>query len=201
MPKVMLIAALAESIPYDVDMKYIGVDHGAYLAMKQEIPLLCAIGDFDSTSLDEKEKLSQYTNIVSLPERKDETDSEAAIHYALAQGFNDITLYGCFGGRIDHSMANIYLLMHRSYPLTLMDNDNLMKKLTPGKYTICNNYRHLSLLALEESVISELGVSYPLAERLIHPYDIYTVSNHILQKTAEIIVHSGSIILMQSNGK
>lgn len=201
MSKVMLIASQMEMVPYECDIDCIGVDRGAFMAMKQGVPLVCAIGDFDSIDEDEKKQLAQYTSLITLPERKNETDSEAAIHYALEKGYDDITLFGCFGGRIDHMMANMYLLMHRSYPLKLMDENNLAYVLTPGKYTISNKYRHVSLLALEDSVVSEAGVSYPLHERSIAPYDIYTVSNHMEHEMAVITIHSGRVLFMQSNCK
>lgn len=201
MSKVMLIASRAESIPYRDECDYIGVDKGAYIALQANIPLVCAIGDFDSITLEQREMLKAYTNLITLPERKNETDSEAAVHYALSKGYDDITLYGGFGGRIDHTMANMYLLMHRDYPLTLEDEQNKVQLLTPGKYTIPNNFRHLSLLALEPSVISETGVSYPLVERAIDRDDIYTISNHILHHEAEITIHSGKVLCLQSNAQ
>lgn len=201
MSKVMLIASRAETVPYRDECDYIGVDKGAYIALQANIPLVCAIGDFDSITLKQREMLSAYTNLITLPERKNETDSEAAIHYALSKGYDDITLYGGFGGRIDHTMANMYLLMHRDYPLILEDEQNKVQLLTPGKYTIPNNFRHLSLLALEPSVISETGVSYPLVERAINRDDIYTISNHILHHEAVITIHSGKVLCLQSNAQ
>lgn len=201
MSKVMLIASRAETVPYRDECDYIGVDKGAYIALQANIPLVCAIGDFDSITLEQRELLSAYTNLITLPERKNETDSEAAIHYALSKGYDDITLYGGFGGRIDHTMANMYLLMHRDYPLILEDEQNKVQLLTPGKYTIPNNFRHLSLLALEPSVISETEVSYPLVERAIDRDDIYTISNHILHHEAKITIHSGKVLCLQSNAQ
>lgn len=201
MSKVMLIASCAESVPYRKDYDYIGVDKGAYIAMQAHISLRCAIGDFDSITEEQRQLLSQYTQLIALPVRKNETDSEAAIHYALEQGYEEIILYGGFGGRVDHMMANMYLLMHRTYPLALEDEHNLAQVLTPGKYTIPNKFRHLSFLALEPSVISETGVSYPLEERHINSSDIYTISNHIVDQQAEVIIHQGRVLMLQSNSQ
>lgn len=199
MSKVILIASRAVSVPYEKNCDYIGVDRGAYIAMQQDIPLVCAIGDFDSISEDEKQILSNYTKLITLPVRKNETDSEAAIHYALEHGYDEIVLYGGFGGRIDHSLANLYLLMNRNYALTLQNETNIIKVLMPGKYTVFNNYRHLSFLALEDTIISETGVAYPLHEQFITTSDIYSVSNEILGESAKITIHSGRVLMIQSN--
>lgn len=198
MSKVILVASRAEMVPH-MDCDYIGVDRGGYIAMQQNIPLVCAIGDFDSINKEEKQALAAYTTLVSLPVRKNETDSEAAIHYALQKGYNEIILYGCFGGRMDHSLANLYLLMNRDYPLTLQNETNEIQVLTPGKYTIFNKYRHLSFLALEDSCISETGVAYCLHERVLTKQDIYSVSNEIIGKSAEICIHYGRMLMIQSN--
>lgn len=199
MRKVMLVAGLTKKVPLRKGYAYIGVDRGAYTAMLQQIPLLCAIGDFDSISERERHALSLYTNMIVLPQQKDETDSEAAIHYALEKGYEEIVLYGCLGGRLDHTMANLSLLMHREYPLILEDEEHIVRILKPGDHTVRNTFRHLSLLALEKSVVSESGVLYPLVKRHIEQSDIYTISNQIQQEEAHITIHSGSVLLIQSN--
>mgnify|MGYP000210964258 CR=1 FL=1 len=44
-------------------------------------------------------------NIQILPERKDVTDTHAAIEYAISKGYDEIELYGVTGGRLDHFFA------------------------------------------------------------------------------------------------
>lgn len=197
MKRGMLIAGMATQIPLEEDLLYIGIDKGAFLAYEQQIPLLCAIGDFDSITLEQKEQLAAYTTLVQLPAHKDETDSEQAIFYALQQGFDELILYGGLGGRMDHCLANMALLTNREYPLILQDEYHYIKVLKEGMYKIPKRFQYLSFLALQESCISETGVAYPLIKRDISPTDIYSISNEILDDFAQVEIHKGRVLMIQ----
>jgi len=193
----MLVAALAKRIPKIADCDVVGIDAGAFTAMCQHVPLRCAIGDFDSLPNAQYRKLTSWCPIEKLPAHKDETDTEKGIFYALEHGYEEIILYGGLGGRMDHTLANLYLLMHRDLPLILMDEHHLILKLKKGAYRIPKRFTYLSFLALEETCITETGVAYPLHERTITPADIYPISNEIISDAAEIIILKGSVIMIQ----
>ena len=70
------------------------------------------VGDFDSA---DPELVSYYeekeqTLMHPLPVHKDVTDSEEALHIALAAGCDPIYLIGMTGGRLDHTLGNIQML-------------------------------------------------------------------------------------------
>lgn len=199
MAKVMLVAGLAKHIPIIEGMDYIGVDYGAVCCLRQKLPLVLAVGDFDSTTKEELDALKKNCKVHQLPIQKNETDSEEAIRCAMELGYDEIILYGGLGGRLDHELANLHLLLYRDLPLTLMNEHNVMKVLLPGSYTIQKQYRYLSFFAIEESVISESGVAYPLYEKHLRPRDIFAVSNEISQQEAQIIVHEGKVLMIQSD--
>ena len=154
MPKVVLVAGRAYQIPLIEHADYYGVDHGAICCMHQQIKMKKAIGDFDSITFDELEELKKNTKVIQLPTHKDETDSEAAILIAMEDGYDEIILFGGLGGRIDHEMVNLHLMLYRDYPLTLMDENNTVKVLSKGTYEVEKTHRYLSFLPLEESCIS-----------------------------------------------
>ncbi len=195
--RIMLIAAMSKKIEKIPDCDYVGIDRGALIAVRQQLPLQCAIGDFDSVSDEEKAEIAAHCPLTELPTHKDETDSEKGIYYALEHGYDEIILYGALGGRIDHSTANLYLLMHRDLPLILMDEHHIIMKLQKGSYQLPHRFSYLSFLALEKTVISESGVAYPLDHRTITPHDIYPISNEIIDEYAEITIHEGSVIVFQ----
>ena len=97
--KIALCATHLEKMILPQDREYIGVDHGVEELLKQGITPKFAIGDFDS--LQNRQTLENL-NIQILPERKDVTDTHAAIDYLLSKGYDEIEIYGVTGGRLDH---------------------------------------------------------------------------------------------------
>lgn len=176
---------------------YIGVDHGAVCCMRQGIAMRKAVGDFDSITKEEFEQLKQFCEVEKLPSHKNETDTEVAIEAAMQLGYEDIILYGGLGGRLDHELANVHLMIYRDLPLTLMNDTNILKVLHPGTYEVEKQHTYLSFLPLEDSCISEEGVAYPLKERVLKVTDIYPLSNEINGRIAKITVHYGRVLMMQ----
>ncbi|MBX7067213.1 MAG: thiamine diphosphokinase [Parachlamydiales bacterium] len=88
----------------------IAVDGGLIHCEKMGILPHLIVGDFDSCP---KDLLDKYKSIptILLEKDKDETDLEAAIR---AVGTKDVTLYGAWGHRIDHSLTNALLLTRHS---------------------------------------------------------------------------------------
>ena len=60
------------------------------------------VGDFDSLGVAPEEK-----QVVTLPKVKDVTDTWAAIRLGEERGYREFRLYGCTGGRIEHTLANL----------------------------------------------------------------------------------------------
>ena len=97
--KIGICATHLENFQLPQDMSYIGVDHGVEELLKQNIKPIFTVGDFDS--LKDRKSLRNL-NLKVLPVRKDETDTQEAIEYAIEKGYEDIELYGVTGGRLDH---------------------------------------------------------------------------------------------------
>jgi thiamine pyrophosphokinase len=69
------------------------------------------IGDLDSVDPVERSALeARGTRLQVHPTDKDETDLELALLHARAQGAREILVVGAFGGRLDHTLANVALL-------------------------------------------------------------------------------------------
>ena len=64
------------------------------------------VGDFDSY---ENPHLEAET--IVLPCEKDDTDTVFAVKEALERGFQDFLLIGVIGGRLDHTLGNVSLLL------------------------------------------------------------------------------------------
>lgn len=196
MSRVILLAGMCEKLPVFND-DLIGIDHGAITAMKAQRPMVAAIGDFDSVSSDELKQLEATTKLIKLNTHKNETDSEAAINYAQTLGYDEIILYGGLGGRIDHELINLSLLVHKK-GITLMNERNRITLIEKGSYKQKKEYHYLSFIPLDECVISLKNVAYPLDHCTVHPWDTFTTSNEILDE-AEIIVHQGKLLMIECN--
>ena len=108
---------------FDLDAKEnysIGVDRGAWLLKKAGLPLDYAVGDFDSISEDELKQIRQYAGeFEQFPPEKDDTDLELALLKVLSMTeIGSVTIFGGIGngkGRIDHLIANFYLVYQERF--------------------------------------------------------------------------------------
>lgn len=194
--KIALCATHLEKMLLPQDREYIGVDHGVEELLKQGITPKFAIGDFDS--LQNRQTLENL-NIQILPERKDVTDTHAAIDYLLSKGYDEIEIYGATGGRLDHFFAVMCLLeKYQDIKLKVIDQQNCIQLLKPGIHQVKNKgYYYFSLFALNESILSIKQAEYTLDHYLLKREDPLCVSNEVKGEYA-IIENSGNILLIQS---
>ena len=89
----------------------IAADGGARIALQLGLEPQVVIGDMDSVPPELRAHLAERgCQFLEYPARKDETDTELAIHYVLQAGAQEIVLLGATGDRLDHTLANIFLL-------------------------------------------------------------------------------------------
>ncbi|WKB34886.1 thiamine diphosphokinase [Terrilactibacillus sp. S3-3] len=99
-----------ESAEYD-DCTWIGVDRGTYYLLRKGRVPARAFGDFDSLSETEKKWVFEQPLPSTYPREKDKTDLEIAIDWALAEQPDECLIFGATGGRLDHGLINIQLLL------------------------------------------------------------------------------------------
>ncbi len=78
-----------------------GYRHMKTLGLRADI----LIGDMDSVGEE-----TEPDTVLRYPVRKDFTDGEIAVNYALEKGFSEIVMVGFVGTRMDHTLTNIFLL-------------------------------------------------------------------------------------------
>ncbi|MCH5267861.1 MAG: thiamine diphosphokinase [Lachnospiraceae bacterium] len=76
------------------------------------------MGDFDSVSSETLRayqsgeiKQSKKPTFVQYPKAKDFTDTQMVLEWILEQGAEEITILGATGGRLDHFLSNLNILM------------------------------------------------------------------------------------------
>lgn len=181
----------------------IGVDRGCAIALKHNVALTLAIGDFDSLSSADFSLLKKNkTPLKTFPSNKDKSDAELAIDWAIQQGYQTLIVLGFSGGRLDHQQALIQALFKYKHPgLRLQTPDQSIQYLSKGFHLIQKEkpFQVFSLFTLSKAVLSLKGSSYPLNKTTIDVTSIYTLSNSwISQEPAELTLHVGEMLLFRS---
>ncbi len=156
------------------------------------------VGDFDSH---ENPHLDVET--ITLPREKDDTDTVFAVKEALSRGFQDFLLVGVIGGRLDHTLGNIsILLMLDSLGVTAVTLDDFseLEIVSERPAFIQDCYAYFSLLNITGTArgIVIKNAKYPLEGAEITCEYQYGISNEvILGMIAEVSVETGRLLLIK----
>ena len=176
---------------------YIFCDSGLFHKEGLNVEPDLIIGDFDS-----HEKVDTGSEIITLPEMKDDTDSLSGVKLALKRGFKDFLLLGMTGRRMDHTLCNLYLLSyiksHHGRAL-IVDDWSEMEVVEKEEVFISDTYAYFSLIAWKgkcEGVNIENAL-YPLSSAVIEPEYQYGISNEPLKGGSRVWVEKGSLLLIK----
>lgn len=176
----------------------IAADSGQLTAEKCGVIPHLIVGDFDSSDLPS----GTDAEVIRVPAEKDDTDTMLACDMAIQRGARRITILGGTGGRIDHSLSNLFLLEKwkmRGIDLVLCDGDNRVRVLLNETVLLsADGFRYFSLIALEPATVSVSGCKYPLHNASLIRTEPYAVSNEITDDTAQITVSGGAVLLIES---
>ena len=153
------------------------------------------VGDFDSSAAPEGEAIDRY------PVEKDDTDTMLCVKRGLALGYDDFLIVGGFGGRLDHTLANLQSLMYlkkrqaraemadgRSWA-TVIEGEAIRVPRRPGK---------LSVFAMDEACrgVFIRGAKYNLEDgRLTNRFPL-GAGNDFRAEAAEIGVGEGAMLVL-----
>lgn len=197
--KVKVFLPHSFKVDYNADFT-VGVDYGAFILAKKEIEMDVAIGDFDSTSIEEKELIKKWSKkVINLKVEKDETDSEAAIMYLQDLGFSDITLIGDVGNRLDHFLINFKLC--EKYDVAYILEEAKVFNLKKGQHKIKNTHQVFSLFVSDFCRLSVSGVKYRIDNLKVNYFDTFLSSNQIIEDFAFVNIFEGSVTVVLSNDK
>lgn len=156
------------------------------------------VGDFDSH---ENPHLAVET--IVLPCEKDDTDTVFAVKEAIRRGWSDFLLLGVIGGRLDHTLGNVGILLFldaQGMHGRILDDFSDMEIVSRQPVTISDDYAYFSLLnvsGLARGVTIE-HAKYPLTEGEITCEYQYGVSNEVLPgRTARVSVREGRLLLIR----
>lgn len=161
------------------------------------------LGDLDSAPL---EIINYYKSLnvpfKIFPSKKDETDTEIGVDFAIELNVDSIDLYGSIGTRFDHTLSNAYSLLKplkNGIKARIIDEYNIIELI--DKEIIFTNKKGntISLLPLTTKVcgITTYGLEYPLKDGTLEIGKLLGVSNVILEDIAKIVIKSGYLFVIQ----
>ena len=156
------------------------------------------VGDFDSHP---DPHLPVET--ITLPREKDDTDTVYAVKEALKRGFEDFLLLGVVGGRLDHSLGNVSILLYLDSlgkRGLIVDDYSEMEIVSRQEAEVGPEFPYFSLLNISGTArgITLENAKYPLKDAEIRCDYQYGVSNEPLPgKTARICLKEGRLLLIR----
>lgn len=155
------------------------------------------IGDMDSAG-DAKipEKVIRY------PVRKDFTDGELAVDYAIDGGFSEIVMIGFTGTRADHTLTNIFLLKriheHGVHGCIIDANNEIYCSNDITIYGEKGDLVSIIPVGGDLDGVTTEGLEYPLSFEKLEFGVGRGVSNVMLGEKCRIIVKYGTALIIKS---
>lgn len=176
----------------------IAADGGYDTLCRLKIRCDLLIGDMDSIN-----SAQNNTEKIVFPVEKDETDMLLAYMEGSKRGYTDFCIFGGVGGRIDHTFANLSLLIYAKnaghtmeivadgYRIFAIKNEKIKLSSAPGS--------PLSVFAFEAeaSGVCIRGAKYEAENIVLLPSFPLGVSNSFVSDTCEIEVKNGTLLIMK----
>lgn len=160
------------------------------------------VGDMDSLPQEARQWLADANvPLVVAPVYKDETDLELALLHAATHYEEDILIFAAFGGRLDHTLANILLLAHpalaahRIELLTPYERAWLVTAETEIRGEIGDT---VSLIPLGGEVLvrQTVGLQWALQDEILAFGPARGVSNTMTSRVAAVSIATGTLLCL-----
>lgn len=158
------------------------------------------VGDFDSL---------EYTpignNVIKHPVMKNETDTILAIDIGFEKAYNKFVIYGCIGGRLDHTYANIQTaayVANKGGNAIFCGNQENFTVIKNNSITFskeCNGNVSVFAHSCEAKGVTEKGLLYEIENATLSANYPLGVSNEFIGKEARIYVSDGTLCIIWNN--
>jgi thiamine pyrophosphokinase len=178
----------------------VAVDGGLGHIRRMDLSPDLVIGDLDSIQPEDKYWLdSSAVEIIQYPESKDQTDLELALHEAQKRGYRTILILAALGGRLDHELANIFLLSSSAFidfDIRILDYEKEIFFIYSAATIQGNSGDIVSLIPLGREVkgITTENLAYPLNNGTLYPDQARGISNTMTADKARVTVKEGRLI-------
>ena len=155
------------------------------------------IGDFDS-----HERPETDIETIVLPTVKDDTDTMFAVKEGIRRDFEDFLLIGALGGRLDHTMVNVYSLLYldeKGKNGAIADDFSLVRLVSRSPVEIEPKWAFFSLVNIDGSAhgVTIRNAKYELDDAEIPCSFQYATSNEPLpNQKATVSLREGRLLLI-----
>lgn len=187
-------AELVEQVHRNGDLVF-AADGGARHALACGLIPDAVIGDLDS--IDDAIIAAIPGDRFHRVPRLDITDLEKTVAFALARGSTSVEILGASGGRSDHALANLSVLVTHKGAAAIRVHDELFEvSLVDDSTTIEGQPGTVvSLIALGECTgVTTEGLRWPLTDFTL-PFGPRGIHNEIESSPARISVKTGNLLL------
>lgn len=157
------------------------------------------LGDMDSVRPDVLTSFEKKVPERRLPCMKDDTDGQDALMTAIRRGADDILILGALGGRLDHALGNLSLLLyaaHRGVRARLADDGVTVEAVRARLCIEGEKGDTVSVIPLGNvSGVTLEGFLYPLKEADMQAENTLGISNVLIAGTGRISVATGDVIV------
>lgn len=175
----------------------IAADAGLRYLENEKMIANLVIGDFDTLG-----EVPKHQNVIALSCEKDDTDTLSAVKEGIKLGYDVFLLYGCTGGRIEHTLANIQTLKYLSTQGKsgfLFDEDCIMTAITNDKISFsAHEDGYISIFSLTDKSegVSLKGLKYELSKYTLISDHPIGVSNEFAGRQSTIEVEEGTLLVV-----
>lgn len=160
------------------------------------------VGDMDSVPEGILQRYAHRADVRRLCPEKDDTDGGIALGEALARGAKHVVILGALGGRMDHALGNLMMLVraHREGAFAEIRTERERIVRIDGSITLRGaKGRTVSLIPIGEAHgVTLSGMYYHSQEELSFDFtQAMGVSNVVTADTATITVRSGDLLLIE----
>lgn len=165
------------------------------------------IGDLDSLPQELQKKLRRLPiEWVTFSTEKDFTDSELSLKHAIEKGFREIVVFGLFGNRMDHVMANIthfsrLVSENRNLSILVVEKGQTLYFVRKKLILSGKKGQTVSLLSLDGDAkgVSTKGLKWKLNNETLHFGEPRGVSNEFTGTKATVTVANGVLLVVQNH--
>lgn len=176
--------------------RIIAVDGGLNYLDKIKVCPHSIIGDLDSASQELIKAYRDHVEFIQFPSDKDFSDFEIALEYVQTLDKGPVTVFGGEGGRLDHTISNLFLLS-RFPQRVILETEAATSYLVTGTEKIKTKVgQTISLLPFSIPLpkISTKGLKWDMNE-LELAKGIMSLSNVCLDKQIEINLEKGCVLV------